>query len=139
MAYKNYLTTDYPNIFFEDSKVGRLKKRLWDASEEEIQAILDDYGIGAPCELGVANTYIQNTPRAKLIEKRRKSDIVLVPIGSTENHGAHNCSGLDTFMVQFICEAVRRKTAKLGREVSSRSRPSTTAGTRITTSGCPER
>ena len=118
MAFKNYLTTDYPNIFFEDSKVGRMKKRLWDASEEEIQAILDDYGIGTPCEMGVANTYIQNTPRARLIEKRRKNDIVLVPIGSTENHGAQNCSGLDTFMVQFICEAVRRKTKKLGREVS---------------------
>ena len=118
MAYQKYLTTDYPNIFFEDNKVGRLKKRIWDASEDEIQGILDDYGIGSPSELGIANTYIQNTPRAKLIEKRHKNDIVLVPIGSTENHGAQNCSGLDTFMVQFICEAVRRKTAKLGHEVS---------------------
>lgn len=102
MAYTNYLTTEYPNIFFEDNKVGRLKKRLWDASEEEIQAILDDYGIGSPLEMGIAGTYIQNTPRAALIEKRRKNDIVLVPIGSTENHGAQNCSGLDTLMVQFI-------------------------------------
>ena len=118
MAYTKYLTTEYPNIFFEDNKVGRLKKRIWDASEEEIQAILDDYGIGTPLEMGVAGTYIQNTPRAKLIEKRRQNDIVLVPIGSTENHGAQNCSGLDTFMVQFICEAVRRKTKKLGHEVS---------------------
>ena len=118
MAYTNYLTTEYPNIFFEDNKVGRLKKRLWDASEEEIQAILDDYGIGSPLEMGIAGTYIQNTPRAALIEKRRKNDIVLVPIGSTENHGAQNCSGLDTLMVQFICEAVRRKTKKLGHEVS---------------------
>ena len=70
MAYTNYLTTEYPNIFFEDNKVGRLKKRLWDASEEEIQAILDDYGIGSPLEMGIAGTYIQNTPRAALIEPR---------------------------------------------------------------------
>lgn len=79
MAYTKYLTTEYPNIFFEDNKVGRLKKRIWDASEEEIQAILDDYGIGTPLEMGVAGTYIQNTPRAKLIEKRRQNDIVLCP------------------------------------------------------------
>ncbi len=118
MAYTKYLTTEYPNIFFEDNKVGQLKKRIWDASEEEIQAILDDYGIGSPLEMGMPNTYIQTTPRAKLIEKRRKNDIVLVPIGSTENHGAQNPSGLDTLMVQFICEAVRRKTAKMGCEVS---------------------
>ena len=90
MAYQKYLTTDYPNIFFEDNTVGRMKKRLWDASEEEIQAVLDDYGIGTPSEMGKANCYIQNTPRAKLIEKRHKNDIVLVPIGSTENHGAQN-------------------------------------------------
>ena len=34
---EKYLTTAYPNIFFEDNKLGRLKKRLWDASEEEIR------------------------------------------------------------------------------------------------------
>ena len=33
---EKYLTTDYPNIFFEDNKVGQLKKRIWDASEAEI-------------------------------------------------------------------------------------------------------
>ena len=49
---ERYLTTEYPNIFFEDDKVGQLKKRLWDASEEEIQAILDDYGIGSDSEMG---------------------------------------------------------------------------------------
>ena len=49
---EKYLTTDYPNIFFEDDKVGRLKKRLWDASEEEIQTILDDYEIPSDSEMG---------------------------------------------------------------------------------------
>ena len=38
---EKYITTEYPNIVFEDSFVGRLKKRVWDASEEEIQKIKD--------------------------------------------------------------------------------------------------
>lgn len=116
--YQKYLTTNYPNIFFEDSKVGRLKKRIWDASEEEIDKILADYGIPAESELGKAGCYIQNTPRNKVLEKRAKNDIVLVPIGCTENHGIHSNSGLDTFMCTSICEAVRRKTAKNGQEVA---------------------
>ena len=115
---EKYLTTAYPNIFFEDNKVGRLKKRLWDASEEEIQAILDDYGIPSDSEIGKPGCYIQTSPRKMVIEKRHKNDIVLVPIGCTENHGIHNNSGLDTFMCTSICEAVRRKTAKAGHEVA---------------------
>jgi creatinine amidohydrolase len=114
-----WYTTKYPEIKFEKgTSVGELKKRIWDASEDEIQKILDDYGIGSPSELGKAGCYIQNTSRNKVIEKRRKNDVVLVPIGCTENHGMHSNSGLDTFMVTQICEAVRRKTAKEGREVS---------------------
>ena len=53
-----------------------------------------------------------------MIEKRRKNDIVFVPIGCTENHGLHANSGLDTFMVTQILEGVRRYTAKRGCEVS---------------------
>jgi creatinine amidohydrolase len=41
--YTKFLTTDYPNIFFEDNKVGRLKKKLWDMSEEEIDKILVEH------------------------------------------------------------------------------------------------
>ena len=111
--YDKYLTTEYPNIFFEDTAVGQMKKRIWDASEEEIDEILQKYEIPSESELGKAGCYIQNTPRQKCIEKRRKNDIVLVPIGCTENHGIHNNSGLDTFMCTSICEAVRRYTAKL--------------------------
>ena len=116
--YQKFLTTQYENIFFEDNKVGRLKKRLWDASEDEIEKILKEYEIPSASELGKAGCYIQNTPRVKVIEKRRKNDIVLVPVGCTENHGIHSNSGLDTFMVTSICEAVRRKTAKNGHEVA---------------------
>ncbi len=115
---KKWLTTNYPEIVFEDSEVGRLKKQIWDASEEEIDKILKEYEVPSPSELGKAGCYIQNTPRAKCIEKRKKNDIVFLPVGSTENHGLHANSGLDTFMVTQIIEAVRRYTAKQGKEVN---------------------
>jgi len=115
---KKWILTDNPAIKFEDNAVGRLKKQIWDASEEEIDAILKEYEIPSEPEIGKAGTYIQNTPRVKVIEKRRKNDIVFVPIGCTENHGMHANSGLDTFMVTQILEGVRRYTAKQGREVS---------------------
>jgi len=116
--YTNYITTDYPNIFFEDNKVGQLKKKLWDMSEEEIDKLLvEKFEVPSPSELGKAGCYIQNTPRSKMIEKRHKNDIVILPIGCTENHGIHSNSGLDTFMCTSIAEAVRRATAKAGHEV----------------------
>ena len=99
-----WITTDMPGIMFEDTEVGRLKKEVWDMTEEQLDAVLAEYGIPSPSELGTAGTYIQNTPRSKLIEKRRKNDIVFVPIGCTENHGLHSNSGLDTFMVTQILE-----------------------------------
>ncbi|MCD7895240.1 MAG: creatininase family protein [Planctomycetaceae bacterium] len=113
-----WITTDYPNIVFEDNAIGRMKKEIFDASEAEIDAILADYGIPAPSELGKAGCYIQNSPRKMVVDKRKKNDVVLVPIGCTENHGIHNPSGLDTFMVTSICEGVRRYTAKKGYEVA---------------------
>ena len=108
--YDKYLTTEYPNIFFEDSAVGRMKKRIWDASEEEIDEILQKYEIPSEPEIGKAGCYIQTTPRAKVIEKRRKNDIVLVPLGCTENHGMHNNSGLDTSNQFFLKEYGRINT-----------------------------
>jgi creatinine amidohydrolase len=113
-----FLTTEHPRIVFEDNDLGRMKKRIFDASEEEIDKILAEYEVPSPSELGKAGTYIQNTPRWKCVEKRKKNDVILVPLGCTENHGLHANSGLDTFMTTQICEAVRRKTAKDGREVS---------------------
>lgn len=120
MAYerKKWLTTDYPEIIFEDTKVGRMKKELWDASPEEIEKVLAEYEMPSPSEIGKGGTYIQNTPRAKAIEKRKKNDIVIIPIGCSENHGLHNNTGLDTFMCTQIAEGVRRYTAKKGYEVN---------------------
>ena len=116
MEKKKWLTTDYPEIFFEDNEVGRMKKEVWDASDEQIDQILADYDIPSPSETGLGYTYIQNTPRAVAIEKRRKNDIIFVPIGVTENHGMHNNTGLDTFMCTQLIEGVRRYTAKQGHE-----------------------
>lgn len=65
-------------------------------------------------------SYLQTTPRWKCIENRKKNDVVLVPLGCTENHGLHANSRLDTFVTTQSCEGVRRKTAKDGPE-SSRS------------------
>jgi len=115
---KQWLTTDYPEILFEDNEVGRMKKEVWDATDEQVDAMLEEYGIPSDPELGKPNTYIQTTPRAKAIEKRKKNDVVLIPVGCTENHGLHQNTGLDTFMVTQICEGVRRYTAKQGREVN---------------------
>ena len=113
---KKWYTTDNHLIFFEDTSVGKLKKEILDASEEKIDKILAEYEIPSPSELGKSGCYIQNTPRAKCIEKRRKNDILFLPIGCTENHGLHANSGLDTFMVTQILEGVRRYTAKQGGE-----------------------
>ena len=113
-----WITTEHPAIVFEDSEVGRLKKRIWDASEEKIDRILADYGVPSAPELGKPGSYIQTTVRAQLIENRRKNDVVLIPVGCTENHGRHTVSGLDTFMVTQICEAVRRYSVKQGRPLA---------------------
>ncbi len=118
-----WLTTENPAIIFEDSVVGRMKKKLWDSSEKEVDAILKSYGIPSEPELAKPGTYIQTTPRSKLIENRRKNDIVLIPVGCTENHGNHSVSGLDSFMVTQICEGVRRFTAKKGRAVNLAHNP----------------
>ena len=110
------LTTFERNIFFENTAVGRIKKEIWDASDEEIDKILKEYEIPSESEFGKAGCYIQTTPRCRQIEKRRKNDIVFVPIGCTENHGAHANTGLDTFQVSMMLEGLRRYTAKQGHE-----------------------
>ncbi len=118
MEKKKWLLTEDPAIIFEDTAVGRMKKEVWDMTEEQLDKELEAYGIPSPSELGVAGTYIQNTPRADQIRKRRNNDIVFVPIGCTENHGMHANTGLDTFMCTQILEGVRRYTKKQGREIN---------------------
>ena len=118
MTKQDWHTTDEPSVVFErGTSVGELKNTLWHASIDEIDAILHDYGVPAASELGRAGSYIQTTPRGRLIEKRRRNDVVLVPLGSTENHGVHANSGFDQLICTQLCEAVRRYTVRSGREV----------------------
>ena len=119
MKDDRWIFTENPVISFENSEVGRLKKEVWDASHEEIERILkEDYEIPSPSEIPLRGTYIQTTPRHELAAKRRKNDVVLVPIGCSENHGPHCASGHDIFQVTQFLEGVRRLTAKRGYEVN---------------------
>lgn len=115
---KMWITTGHPAIVFEDTEVGRLKKEVWDADEAEIDRILAEYEIPSPPELGKPGSYIQTTPRAQVVRNRKKNDIVIIPVASTERHGEHSCSGHDIFQVTQLIEALRRYTEKQGRPVN---------------------
>jgi creatinine amidohydrolase/Fe(II)-dependent formamide hydrolase-like protein len=112
------LATDQPDLFFEDNAVGRLKKAVWEASDEEIDAILAEYGIPSPVEWGKPGSYIQTTIRHQVEANRRKNDIVFIPVGCTELHGRHLASASDTLYVSQIVEGVRRYTARHGAPVN---------------------
>ncbi|MCX6993681.1 MAG: 3-dehydro-scyllo-inosose hydrolase [Kiritimatiellaeota bacterium] len=105
-------------VLFEKNKVGELKTRLWEASPADIDKILNDYEVPSPGEMDKPGCYIQNTVRAFQDKKKKKNDIVLIPLGSTEVHGFHCASGQDTLQASRICEAARRYTAKHGDEVN---------------------
>ncbi len=98
-----------PNyIYFEDTPFGKLEKEIWIASEEDIDKILEEYGIPSPPELAKPGVYIQTTPGYKVFENLKKCDVIIIPVGSTEFHGNHLPSGTDTLYVTQIAEAVRR-------------------------------
>ena len=82
-------------IPFEDTEIGRMKERIYGMSDSEILDLAKAYGIPAPGEIERPGTYIQNTIRKELVENRRKNDIVIVPVGCTENVApvslAHRC------------------------------------------------
>jgi hypothetical protein len=44
------LTTNQPDLLFENTAVGRMKKELWEASDAQIDQWLADYGIPSPPE-----------------------------------------------------------------------------------------
>ena len=106
------LTTDQPDLFFEDTPVGRMFKELWEADDAAIDAVLDDYGVPTPCEWAKPGSYLQTTIRAQVEKERRQNDVVLIPVGCTENHGRQTVSAMDTLFVSHLCEAVRRQSQK---------------------------
>jgi len=54
--------------------------------------------------------YLQNMTGKEVQERLKKNDLIIIPIGSTEAHGPHACSGEDTFLVTRIAELVAQKT-----------------------------
>jgi creatinine amidohydrolase/Fe(II)-dependent formamide hydrolase-like protein len=54
--------------------------------------------------------YLQTMTGRQAAERLASNDLILLPIGSTENHGPHACSGEDTFLVTRIAELVAQKT-----------------------------
>lgn len=108
------LKTSIPDLVFEDNSVGRLKKGVWESTDEQVDKILADYGIPAQPQWFKEGTYLQTTIRHKIPEIRRKNDIVFIPVGCTELHGQHTVSAMDTLFVTQILEGVRRFTARRG-------------------------
>ncbi|MGD0293042.1 MAG: 3-dehydro-scyllo-inosose hydrolase [Terracidiphilus sp.] len=119
-ATNAWLTTKQSDLVFENTAVGRMKKELFEATEAQLDAILAEYGVPAPggCEWAKPGSYIQTTIRHDLEAQRKKNDVVLIPVGSTELHGQHTVSSMDTLFVSIICEGVRRYTAKRGAPVA---------------------
>ena len=117
---KAWITTDRPDLVFENTAVGRMKKEIWDADEAQLDAILAEYGVPSPggCEWAKPGSYIQTTVRHDLELQRKKNDVVIIPVGSTELHGDHTVSSMDTLFVSIIAEGVRRYTAKRGAPVA---------------------
>jgi creatinine amidohydrolase/Fe(II)-dependent formamide hydrolase-like protein len=115
---KGFLPTNQPDLFFEDNGVGRMKKEVWDASDEQIDGMLAEYGVPSPVEWAKPGSYIQTTTRWQVEENRKKNDVVFIPVGCTELHGQHLPSAADTLYVSAICEGVRRFTARRGAAVN---------------------
>ena len=119
-ANQDWLTTSRGDLYFENSAVGQMKKEIWEADEARLDAILAEYGVPAKggCEWAKPGSYIQTTVRHELESQRKKNDIVLIPVGSTELHGDHTVSAMDTLFVSHIAEAIRRYTARRGAPVA---------------------
>ena len=104
---------------FEATAVGDLKRRIWEASDEEIDRILtEEYEVPSAGEVETPGCYIQMTHVADQRAKLAKNDVVLIPLGSTELHGPHSVLAQDTLQVTRLVEAVRRHTARRGMEVN---------------------
>jgi creatinine amidohydrolase/Fe(II)-dependent formamide hydrolase-like protein len=54
--------------------------------------------------------YLQNLSITEIKERIKKNDIIIIPVGSTENHGPAACIGEDTFLVTRMAELVAQKT-----------------------------
>lgn len=53
--------------------------------------------------------YFQNMTGHQVEERLKHNDIIIIPVGSTENHGRGQCYGEDTFLVTRMAETVARE------------------------------
>jgi creatinine amidohydrolase len=53
--------------------------------------------------------YFQNMTGHQVKERLKENDIIIIPIGSTENHGLGQCYGEDTFLVTRMAETVAKE------------------------------
>ena len=54
--------------------------------------------------------YFQTMTKKDVEERLKKNDILIVPVGSTENHGAAGPFGEDTFVVTRMAEEIAKAT-----------------------------
>ena len=54
--------------------------------------------------------YLQTMTGKEVSQRLKKNDLIIIPVGSTEAHGPHACSGEDTFLVTRMAEAVAQQT-----------------------------
>jgi creatinine amidohydrolase/Fe(II)-dependent formamide hydrolase-like protein len=54
--------------------------------------------------------YFQTMNGRQVQERLKENDLIIIPVGSTENHGPHACAGEDTFLVTRIAEQVAKAT-----------------------------
>ena len=54
--------------------------------------------------------YYQTMNDREIQERLRKNDLIIIPVGSTENHGPNACSGEDTFLVTRMAEQIAKAT-----------------------------
>ena len=52
--------------------------------------------------------YFQNMTQKEIVERRKKNDVIIIPIGSTETHGPGEPLGEDTFLITRMAEEVAR-------------------------------
>lgn len=54
--------------------------------------------------------YYQNMTNKDVAERLKRNDVILIPVGSTENHGPSAPYGEDTYLDTRLCEQIAKKT-----------------------------
>ena len=54
--------------------------------------------------------YLQTMSITEIQKRLKNNDVIIVPLGSTENHGGAACIGEDTFLVTRMAELIAEKT-----------------------------